>query len=49
MVSKIFENATNTRMRFKFIELINETKNNIRKEKEKNQKKGEKNETDRKV
>jgi len=44
VISKIFKNATNTRMRFKFIELINETKNNIGKEKgkEKELKKKEK-------
>jgi len=44
MVSEILKNAKNTRMKFRFIKLVNETKDKIRKEKEKKirKRKGEK-------
>ena len=42
MVSEILKNAKNTRMKFKFIKLINETKNKIKKKAEKNLEKKEK-------
>lgn len=42
MVSKMLKSIKNTRMKFKFIKLINETKNKIGKEIEKNLEKKQK-------